>query len=89
MKLEFSGQIFEKKKPQISNSMKIRPVGNELFHEGRRTDGRADMTKLTVALLSLTNAPKTLPITVLTMCIDDCLPILLQVAVQEYLPKSH
>jgi len=69
--------------------MKIRPVGTELFHEDRRTDGRADMTKLTVAFLSLTNAPKTLPNTILTVCIDDCLPVLLQVAVKVYLPKHH
>jgi len=39
MKLEFSGQILEKKKKkQISNSIKIRPAGTELFHADRRTD---------------------------------------------------
>jgi hypothetical protein len=40
---------------QISNLMKIRPVGAELFH----ADGRMDMTKLTVALRNFANAPKT------------------------------
>jgi len=34
--------------------MKIRPVGAELFH----TDGRTDMTKLTVALRKFVKAPK-------------------------------
>ena len=33
------------KNTQISNFIKIRPVGAELFH----TDGQTDMTKLTVA----------------------------------------
>ena len=36
------------KNPQISNFMKIRPVGAELFH----ADGRTDMTKLIVASYS-------------------------------------
>ena len=37
---------FSKKNPQISNFMKIRPVGGaKLYH-----DGRTDMTQLTVAL---------------------------------------
>jgi hypothetical protein len=38
MKLEFSLQIFEKKKSQISNFIKIRPMRSELFH----ADGRSD-----------------------------------------------
>jgi hypothetical protein len=38
MKLEFSGQIFEKKHNQIPNVMKSRPVAAELFHADRRTD---------------------------------------------------
>jgi len=37
MKLEFFRQIF-KKIPQISNFMKIHPVGAELFHADGRTD---------------------------------------------------
>ena len=53
MKLEFSRHIFEKKL-QISNFVKIRPVGVELFHVDRRTD----MTKLIVAFRNFANAPK-------------------------------
>jgi hypothetical protein len=52
-KREFSRQFFEIK-TQISNLMKIRPVGKELFHADRRTD----MTKLTVAFRNFANAPK-------------------------------
>jgi len=36
MKLEFYNQIFEKSSK--SNSMKIRPVGAELFHADGQTD---------------------------------------------------
>ena len=32
--LEFSRQIFEKKNTQVSNFVKIRPGGAQLFHEG-------------------------------------------------------
>jgi len=53
MKLEFS-QNFSKN-TQISNFMKIRPVGAELFH----ADGQTDMTKLIVAFHNFANAPKT------------------------------
>ena len=42
------------RKTRISNFLKIRPVGAELFH----TDGRTDMTKLIVALRSFAYAPK-------------------------------
>jgi hypothetical protein len=35
---------------------KIRPVGAELFHTDRQTDGRMDMTKLMVAFRNFTNA---------------------------------
>jgi len=48
MKLEFSGQIFEKS--VISNLMIIRSVGAELF---LRTDRQKDMTKLIVAFCSI------------------------------------
>jgi hypothetical protein len=41
MKLESSRHIFEEKTP-ISNFIKIRPVGAELFHADRRTDTRKD-----------------------------------------------
>jgi hypothetical protein len=40
------------KNTEISNFMKIRPVGAELFHADRRTD----MTKLMVAFRDFTNA---------------------------------
>ena len=42
------------KKSQISNFIKILPVGAELF----RVDRRTDMTKLTVAFRNFANAPK-------------------------------
>ena len=45
--------LFEKKS-QISNFMKIRPVGAELLH----VDGKTDTTKLTVAFRNFANAPK-------------------------------
>ena len=47
-KLEFSRQIFRKKKNRISIFIKIRPVGAELLHE----DGLTDMTKLIPYLLA-------------------------------------
>jgi len=43
------------KKNQISNTMKIRPMGAALFHE----DGQTDTTMLTVAFRNFVNAPKT------------------------------
>ena len=54
MQLGFSGQIFE---TEITNFMKIRPVGAELFHAGRRTYRRKDMTKLIVAFRNFAKAP--------------------------------
>ena len=38
----------------MSNFMKIRPVGAELFH----ADGQTDMTKLTVSVPSFAKAPE-------------------------------
>jgi hypothetical protein len=46
--------------------MKIRPVGTDLFHADRRTDGQTDMTKLIVAFCSFASAPKTLKYSVNT-----------------------
>jgi hypothetical protein len=46
-------EIFSKN-TQMLHLIKIRPVGAEFFHAGRRTD----MTKLTVALSNSANAPK-------------------------------
>ena len=45
-------KIFEK--TQISNLIKVRQEGAELFHE----DGQTDVTKLTVALSNFANEPK-------------------------------
>jgi len=44
--------------PQISNFMKIRPLGAEFFHADERTNGQTDMTKLKVAIRNFTNALK-------------------------------
>jgi len=43
---------------QISNLMKILPVGAELFHANGQTSGQIDMTKLIVAFLQFANSPK-------------------------------
>jgi len=51
-KLDFSPQKCE---TEVSNFMKIRPVGTELFHVG----GRADMKKLITAFHNFANGPKT------------------------------
>ena len=42
----------------MSNFLKLRPVEAELLHVDRRTDGRTEMTKLTVAFRNFTNASK-------------------------------
>jgi len=56
MKLKFFRQNFEKKKKtQISNFMKIHPVGAELSH----ADGQTDTRTLTVAFHVFANVPKT------------------------------
>ena len=52
MKLNFLDRFSEN--TNISNFMKILPVGVELFH----VDGRADITKLVVACRNFANAPK-------------------------------
>ena len=52
MQIEFSGQILED--AQISNSMKIHPVGAEFFY----ADGQADMKKLIASFHSFANAPE-------------------------------
>jgi hypothetical protein len=54
MKLEYSAQSCEKKKVQISNVIKIRPMGAELFQANRQTA----ITKLAVTLRNFANAPK-------------------------------
>jgi len=45
------------KNSQICNSMKIGPLGADLFHADRRTDGWTDLTMLIVAFLNFANAP--------------------------------
>jgi len=54
MKLDFSLNIFGKETTHISNLMKIRPVGVEVFH----ADGWIGVTKLTVVFLNFANARK-------------------------------
>jgi hypothetical protein len=44
----------------LSNFIGYCPVGAEVFHEKRRTDGWIEKTKLIVAFGNSTNAPKTL-----------------------------
>jgi len=56
MKREFSRQILEN--TQISNFMGIRPVGDVVFYADGQTDGRTDMTKITVAFPNFANVPK-------------------------------
>jgi hypothetical protein len=51
-KLEFSRNILDKNS-QISNYMKIHPVGHEFFHAERRTD----TMKLIVVFRNFANAP--------------------------------
>jgi hypothetical protein len=41
----------------MSNFLKIRLLGVELFHVDGRTNGQTDMTKLLVAFRNFTNAP--------------------------------
>jgi phage terminase large subunit len=53
MKLDFSKNL------QISNFMKIRQVGAEMFYADGRTDRRTDMTKLIVGFRNFSNTPKT------------------------------
>ena len=46
------------KNTQMSNFIKIRTVGAEVFHVYGRTEGQTDMTKLVVVLCNFANAPK-------------------------------
>jgi len=52
MKTEFLDRFL--KNYQTSNAMKIRPVGDQLFH----ADGRTDITELTVDFRNFANALK-------------------------------
>ena len=53
MKFSFFSTDFRKTAP-ISDFMKIRPVGAELFH----ADGQTDMTRLIISSHNFANAPK-------------------------------
>ena len=56
MKSEFSLDFLEKY-PNVK-FMKIRPMGEQLFHVDGQTNRRTVMTKLVVAFRNLTNRPK-------------------------------
>ena len=45
----------------MSNFMKIRPTGADVFHANGRTDGRTEIMKLIVAFIDFANAPKLAP----------------------------
>jgi len=49
---------FSEKNSQISNFMKIHPLGYEVSHPDGRTDRQTDMTKLTVAVRSFATTTK-------------------------------
>ena len=59
-KLNFHNRF--SKNTQLSNVLKIRPVGAEVFHAGRRTDGQTDMEKLIAAFRNFANAPEHVPL---------------------------
>ena len=46
------------KNTQMSNFIKIHPVGAEAFRADERTEWQTDMTKLVVVLCNFSNAPK-------------------------------
>jgi hypothetical protein len=46
------------KNPKISNFMKIRLVGTELFHDGGATDRQTDVTNLIIAFRNFVNVPQ-------------------------------
>ena len=47
-----------RKNTRISNLMKIRPVGAELFHRDEQTDRQTDMTKLRDVFRNFANVPE-------------------------------
>jgi len=56
MKLKFFDRFLGS--TQISNFIKIHPLGAELFHANRQTDRQTDMAKLTVEFRNFANTPK-------------------------------
>jgi len=70
MKLTFSWRIFEN--IQISNFVKIRPEGAELFH----VDGQTDMTKLIVTFRDYTKGTNNVSKSLwLNMLIQDTIKV--------------
>jgi len=69
MKLEVSGQIFEKK-IEISNFMRICPVCAELY-----VDGQTNVTKLPVVFSNLANALKNAFSSYICLFIPPCLTV--------------
>ena len=57
MELELSLQFFSPENTQISDFMKIHPVGAEFSPYGR-ADGQTDTMKLIVTFRNFANAPK-------------------------------
>jgi hypothetical protein len=55
--MEFETSRFSKN-TQISDCMKMRPVGPEFFHAKGRTDEQTDMMKLILAQRKFAKAPK-------------------------------
>jgi hypothetical protein len=55
MKPEFLNRF--SKKPRITYFMTMHPVGAELFHADRQTNGQTDMIKLTVTFCNFADAP--------------------------------
>jgi len=45
------------KNPPVSNILKIRPVGDKIFHTEKRADGLTDTMKLVVPFRSFAKAP--------------------------------
>lgn len=56
--------------------MKMRPVGDELFHAGGRTDRQTYMTKLIVAFGNFASAPKNVVCVRVGMC--ACTPVFMK-----------
>ena len=51
-------KFFFSENPQIPTFMSNHPVGAQLFHASRRTDGRTDMAKPIVPFLNFAKAPE-------------------------------
>jgi len=69
MKLELSGQIFEKKNTQISNFMKICPVGAESFHALERTDTTKLFCNFATAITDVRRYTSLAPYVLIAYCL--------------------